>query len=338
MGIQSLTRRAKRPLITGVVALTIATLATSLGGDWMARADDSSPSTLPNTLPPVSDPAAPASPEAAFAIPGDGEAGVAWAAPRTGDPGDVNSYVVTSVPESGTHRVEADERHLVVDGLVNGSVYVFSVAAIGPAGTSTSTAANRVMPDEGQSVTVEQLEKLDRFVQEKFNKAHSRFQGARGKALSTFEKKRGSARSNFEQHLGKAEAKFEQAQGQARAKLEAARGTPRFERVHAQVTEQLENAEKRLAAQVAQLEERLREQLGDLSEGLRERLTELHEKLSGRLAEIRQQILDRIQHSGEDRDDHEIVRERRQDSRGDDREDDREDDRLPEPVRLQTAI
>ncbi|MCH7907787.1 MAG: hypothetical protein IIB26_10200, partial [Chloroflexi bacterium] len=279
MGVQTLTRRARRPLLAGLVTMAIAVLATTFGGDWVVRADGSSgsapgtlPGTLPDTLPPVSDPAAPDSPELAFAIAGDGEAGIVWAAPRTGDPGDVDSYTVTSVPDSGEITVDAPQRHVIVDGLANGVEYVFSVVAIGPGGASDPTATNAVTPGEDESVITGQLEKLERHIQDKLNKTHARFQDARGKALARYEKHEGRALANFEKHVGKAEARFERFQGQALAKLERARGTRRFERAHVQVTERLQDAEERLDAEITRIGQRLNDRLDDLSEHLRVQL------------------------------------------------------------------
>lgn len=298
MGIRTLTWRAGRPLIIGVVATAIAVLVATFGGGWTVRADEGSgtnPDTLPNTLPPVSDPAAPDSPELAFAIAGDGEAGIVWAAPRTGDPGDVDSYTVTSVPDSGEITVDAPHRHVIVGGLANGVEYVFSVVAVGPGGVSVPTAANAVTPGEDESVSTEQLEKLERHVQDKLNKAHARFQDARGKALAKFEKHEGRALSNFEKHVGKAEARFERFQGKALAKLERARGTRRFERVHLQVTERLQHAGERLDADLTRIDEHLSDRLGDLSERLREHLEGLSERLAERIEQLRESLLDRIE-------------------------------------------
>jgi hypothetical protein len=190
LSTQALTWRTGRPLIVVMIAAVIALFATSFGGNWIVRADEHSgtnpntlPNTLPGTIPPDPQPDAPASPEVAIAVAGDGEVGVEWAAPRTGEPGDVQSYAVTSAPDSGEHAVDAPVRHLVVNGLTNGVEYVFYVVAIGPGGISDPTTINSVTPDQGEAFGSELLEKLERHLQEKLNKAHGNFQQARGKAF-----------------------------------------------------------------------------------------------------------------------------------------------------------
>ncbi|MCH7642039.1 MAG: fibronectin type III domain-containing protein, partial [Chloroflexi bacterium] len=92
-----------------------------------------------------------------------------WAAPRTGDPGDVDSYVVTSVPDSGTVTVDAGHRHVIVDGLTNGVEYVFSVVALGPGGSSAPTETNAVTPGEDETVPAGLLEKLEGHLQDARN-------------------------------------------------------------------------------------------------------------------------------------------------------------------------
>ncbi|MBT6683213.1 MAG: fibronectin type III domain-containing protein, partial [Chloroflexi bacterium] len=190
------TGRTGRSFIGVMLVAAVAIFASIFGGTWVAHADEApgtSPTTLPGTVPtePDPEPEAPAGPEIAIAVAGDGEAGVVWAAPRVGEPGDGVSYLVTSTPDSGELVVDAPVRHVVVEGLTNGLEYVFSVVAVGPSGSSAPTTTNAVTPDSGEAFSIEQLQKLERHLQDKLNKAHGRFHDARGKARAKFEKHEG---------------------------------------------------------------------------------------------------------------------------------------------------
>jgi hypothetical protein len=121
-----------------------------LGGD---------PPVIPPVIPPPPPITKPGAPKNVKAAAGDNQVTLTWGkAPENGSR--IIKYVVTGAPEQPPVEVGANQRSLVVTGLINGTEYQFEVKAVngqgtGPAGKSNKVVPTRDVPDPPTGVKAE---------------------------------------------------------------------------------------------------------------------------------------------------------------------------------------
>lgn len=98
-------------------------------------------SSLPSLAsPPVIPFGLPAPPVEVQAQPGDARAAISWIAPANDGGAPITGYTVTAAPGGATQEVGGDDTTAVVEGLINGTVYTFTVTATNAVGTSVPSA------------------------------------------------------------------------------------------------------------------------------------------------------------------------------------------------------